>query len=291
MKTAIAIRHVAFEGVGGFAAPLAAAGYRLHYVDAVERLTDEAEDADLLIVLGGPIGADADDLYPFLKPELALIERRLAAGRPMMGICLGAPIDCQSGRCRRFTQVRARELGFAPITLTKAGATSCLAAVCRRSDHAALACRYVRSAGRRRTSRLHGDLREPGLRTRPQRYRLSIPPGSQRPRYRALAGWARRGTGGRRRRRSSATERSGALPQTADTQGRGDDERVARPTNAAGRRRVVSSETPPRTLHVRAETDRTFPTRGPRFATRLPPNLVHWNRLRRKCRAGGRRSD
>lgn len=126
MKTAIAIRHVTFEGVGGFAAPLAAAGYRLRYVDAVEQLTDEAEDADLLIVLGGPIGADADDLYPFLKPELALIERRLAAGRPMMGICLGAQLIARAAGAALYPG-RARELGFAPITLTTAGAASCLA--------------------------------------------------------------------------------------------------------------------------------------------------------------------
>jgi len=126
MKTAIAIRHVAFEGVGGFAAPLAAAGYDLRYVDAVEELTDDAQHADLLIVLGGPIGADADDLYPFLKPELALIERRLVAGRPMMGICLGAQLIARAAGAALHPGA-ARELGFAPITLTKAGAASCLA--------------------------------------------------------------------------------------------------------------------------------------------------------------------
>lgn len=126
VKTAVAIRHVAFEGVGGFAAPLAAAGYELHYVDAVEQLTHDAEKADLLIVLGGPIGADADDLYPFLKPELALIERRLVAGRPMMGICLGAQLIARAAGAALHPG-RARELGFAPISLTTAGAASCLA--------------------------------------------------------------------------------------------------------------------------------------------------------------------
>ena len=39
----------------------------------------------LLIVLGGPIGAYEDASYPFLKNELRLLERRLAAGRPTLG--------------------------------------------------------------------------------------------------------------------------------------------------------------------------------------------------------------
>ncbi len=66
------------------------AGWSVSYRDAaLDDLTDAAK-ADLLIVLGGPIGVYEGDVYPFLKGELALIEKRLAAGKPTLGICLGA---------------------------------------------------------------------------------------------------------------------------------------------------------------------------------------------------------
>ncbi len=42
--------------------------------------TAPSKDADLLIVLGGPIGVYEADAYPFLTREIALLERRLAQG-------------------------------------------------------------------------------------------------------------------------------------------------------------------------------------------------------------------
>lgn len=49
-------------------------------------------DADLLVVLGGPIGvADAED-FAFLREELALLDGRLVRDQPMLGVCLGAQL-------------------------------------------------------------------------------------------------------------------------------------------------------------------------------------------------------
>lgn len=83
-RTAIAIRHLAFEDLGGFAPVLARAGFQLRYLDiGVDTLaTPEPMEADLLFVLGGPIGAYEDDRYPFLAEEIRILERRLAANRP-----------------------------------------------------------------------------------------------------------------------------------------------------------------------------------------------------------------
>jgi len=46
----------------------------------------------VLIVLGGPIGAYDEQDYPFLLDELRLLERRLAADLPTLGICLGGQL-------------------------------------------------------------------------------------------------------------------------------------------------------------------------------------------------------
>src|SRR5713226_1938076 len=76
MKTAIAIRHVHFEDLGSLEPALVRAGYRIRYadccIDDIAALDPVAPD--LVVVLGGPIGAYEEDLYPTLKDELNLLE-------------------------------------------------------------------------------------------------------------------------------------------------------------------------------------------------------------------------
>jgi GMP synthase (glutamine-hydrolysing) len=126
-KTAIAIRHVAFEDLGSFAPVLADHGYRVAYREAGldELLAPALEEADLLIVLGGPIGACDESLYPFLADELRLLDRRLTAGNPTLGICLGAQLMARSLGARVYA-APAKEIGWAPLQLTAAGSASCL---------------------------------------------------------------------------------------------------------------------------------------------------------------------
>ena len=94
MKSAVAIRHVGFEDLGAFAPAIRGAGYQVHYWDIGEQdlWTLEPVRTDLLIVLGGPIGAYEDAAYPFLKEEIDILEQRLEANRPTMGVCLGAQL-------------------------------------------------------------------------------------------------------------------------------------------------------------------------------------------------------
>jgi len=128
MKSAVAIRHVGFEDLGAFGPTLRAAGYQIHYWDIGEQelRTLEPDRTDLVIVLGGPIGAYEDDAYPFLTEEINILERRLAANRPTLGICLGAQLIARAAGARVFPS-GTKEIGFAPITLTDAGRPSCLA--------------------------------------------------------------------------------------------------------------------------------------------------------------------
>jgi GMP synthase (glutamine-hydrolysing) len=80
-------------------------------------------ESDLLIVLGGPIGAYEDDLYPTLKDELKLLERRLAAQRPTLGICLGAQLMARALGARVYP-TGGKEIGWGPVTLSAAGRES-----------------------------------------------------------------------------------------------------------------------------------------------------------------------
>lgn len=128
MNNAIAIRHVAFEDAGTLEPVLKERGIGLRYLEAgVDDLTP-AKDADLLVVLGGPIGIYEVDRYPFLKQELAVIEAAVKKGVPVIGICLG----CQALAAVLAARVypgKQKELGWDEMTLTAEGKSSPLAAI------------------------------------------------------------------------------------------------------------------------------------------------------------------
>lgn len=128
MKSAVVIRHVAFEDLGSFAPVLSQRGMDLCYLEAgiddLSRL--DSREPDLLVVLGGPIGAYEEERYPFVLDEIRLLERRLAADRPTLGICLGAQMMARALGARVYPGP-AKEIGWSPLTLTEAGRASPLA--------------------------------------------------------------------------------------------------------------------------------------------------------------------
>lgn len=121
------IRHLAFEDLGAFEPVLTRAGYDVLYHDVgLDDITAlDPLDAGLLVVLGGPIGAYEDDKYPLLACELKLLKTRLAAGKPTIGICLGAQLMARALGARVYPGPE-KEIGFAPLDLTEAGRASCL---------------------------------------------------------------------------------------------------------------------------------------------------------------------
>ncbi|WP_127476864.1 glutamine amidotransferase [Sulfurivermis fontis] len=125
-KQALAIRHVAFEDAGSFAVTLEQLGYELHYLEAGmdDLAAIDAAAPDLLLILGGPIGAYEEELYPFLHAELRLIGKRLVAQRPIIGICLGAQLMARALGARVYPGKEGKEIGWAPLQLTVAGQAS-----------------------------------------------------------------------------------------------------------------------------------------------------------------------
>lgn len=128
MKTCLVIRHVAFEDLGIFEPALRDAGFAVDYRQAgVDAVTPEAMSAaDLVVVLGGPIGVYETDKYPWLNDEIALIRGRLDAKKPLLGVCLGAQLMAAALGARVYPGP-AKEIGWGAITLTPEGRDSALA--------------------------------------------------------------------------------------------------------------------------------------------------------------------
>lgn len=122
-RTVQAVRHIGFEDLGSFEIPLREAGYKIEYVDVAEHEPASLDPlgADLLVILGGPIGVYHHAAYPFVTGEIELLRVRLAADLPTLGICLGAQMMAAALGARVYP-APAREIGWSAIDLSETGA-------------------------------------------------------------------------------------------------------------------------------------------------------------------------
>ena len=123
----LVIRQLTSKGLGALSSVFESLGFQVVTLDAPsdDLASVHALDPDLVIVLGGPVSAMDDQRFPFLRDELRIIEQRLQAGRPLLGICLGAQLIARA-LGGRIVSGAAPELGWWPVDLAPAGQSSCL---------------------------------------------------------------------------------------------------------------------------------------------------------------------
>ena len=128
MKTALALRHLAFEDLGLIEPLLRGRGFEVRYLEAGvdDFAAVDLGAVDLLVVLGGPLSVEDEERFPWLIDEVGLIRQRLDARQPLLGICLGAQLMARALGAR-VKPMGVKEIGFAPLALTEAGHSTALA--------------------------------------------------------------------------------------------------------------------------------------------------------------------
>jgi GMP synthase-like glutamine amidotransferase len=116
------VQHVPFEGPGLIAEWAAEQDHDLDITSAIAEDFPPPEDVDLLVIMGGPMDADDEITSPWLTPEKRFIAQTIAAGKLVLGICLGAQIIAEviGGRVMRASEP---EIGWYSVRLTEDGAS------------------------------------------------------------------------------------------------------------------------------------------------------------------------
>jgi GMP synthase (glutamine-hydrolysing) len=129
-RSCLVLRHIAFEGLGVLAPILRERGFAIRIIEVgVDPFpAAEVQSCDLLVVLGGPIGIYETEAYPWLVEERQAIGVRLAARKPTLGVCLGAQLMV-GALGAKVAPGPAKEIGYAPLTLTDEGRASPLKAL------------------------------------------------------------------------------------------------------------------------------------------------------------------
>ncbi len=110
-------QHVPFEGLGTIKDWVHEKGFSL----TSTRLFDNEEFPDLnqidwLIIMGGPMGAYEENHYPWLEQEKQFIHRAIAAGKRVLGICLGAQLIANA-LGEAVTRAAQKEIGWHQVDL------------------------------------------------------------------------------------------------------------------------------------------------------------------------------
>lgn len=109
------LQHVAFEGLGSIEKWAQEKGHALSCTRLFAgELLPALEAFDLLIVMGGPMGVHDQDKYPWLREEKTFLRRVIAAGKPVLGVCLGAQLlaDVLGAQVMANTE---KEIGWFPV--------------------------------------------------------------------------------------------------------------------------------------------------------------------------------
>lgn len=116
------LQHVPFEGLGSIENWINDRAHHLTYTRFYEDHCQlpNLSQFDWLIVMGGPMGVDDDEQFPWLKEEKKIIEEAISANKVVLGICLGSQLIANVLGCKIFSN-KHKEIGWFDVELTPEG--------------------------------------------------------------------------------------------------------------------------------------------------------------------------
>ncbi len=118
MKVSI-LKHVDFENPGYYLEYFVKKEYEVTIHNLYEG--DKPDDnADIILVLGGPMNIYEEEIYPFLKDEKEYISKSIKEGKKVIGICLGSQIIADVLGSKVYKN-KYREIGWFPILKSQNG--------------------------------------------------------------------------------------------------------------------------------------------------------------------------
>lgn len=116
------LQHILIEGpetLGGYLRDQGLETQTVHLY-AGERLPESLKGIRAVICLGGPMNVDEEQVYPWLIPEIRLIQNVVKEQVPFLGICLGSQLLAKACGAT-VVKSPAREVGFYDVELTHEG--------------------------------------------------------------------------------------------------------------------------------------------------------------------------
>lgn len=143
MKPILVLQHVAHENMGSLESYFHRAGLSWQYVELFRQFPAQLDLAQAagLVVMGGPMNVDEVDKFPFLAREVEWMRQAVAAGLPLLGICLGSQLLAKAMGAKVYPNA-VKEIGWYEIELEPAAADDLL---------------FAGSAARETVFQWHGD--------------------------------------------------------------------------------------------------------------------------------------
>jgi GMP synthase-like glutamine amidotransferase len=130
MRRLVVLQHAPHEGPSRVKSAFERAGFTVEIarLDLGAPVPKSTDGMDALVVLGGSMGVGdrADPKYPFLDPEIALLERAVERDFPTLGVCLGAQLLAAAAGARVYPNAPngsvVREVGWGAVHFTRSAA-------------------------------------------------------------------------------------------------------------------------------------------------------------------------
>lgn len=109
------LQHVPFEGLGSIEPWLKTAGYETTHTRFYESAAlPDPGAVDLLVIMGGPMSVHDESEFPWLGVEKAFVRGAVAAGKAVLGVCLGAQLIASALGARVYRNP-CKEIGWFPV--------------------------------------------------------------------------------------------------------------------------------------------------------------------------------